>query len=152
MLGQSPATAGRSPEGLEARRMTTADLLGIEPETEARVLVQIIAGPMRLGENVKAALARVARATGLGERRVRGIWNSEARSIRSVEMDRLRIAALDARERQDARDEYRTVLARLAQCEATLRVSRPDTPRTLDHEGVEQSGRCGRPVDCGAVG
>ncbi len=36
--------------------MTTA-------QAEARTLVELIAGPMRLGENVKSALARVSRAT-----------------------------------------------------------------------------------------
>ena len=89
-------------------------------EAEARLLVADIAGPVRLGENVKAALSRVARATGLGDRRVRGIWNGEARSIRAQEMDRLRQAAEDVRVREEARHEYRFVLSRLAACEAAL--------------------------------
>ncbi|GAB6842135.1 hypothetical protein HNR00_004017 [Methylorubrum rhodinum] len=52
--------------------------------TEARELVLQIAGPLRLGENVKGALARVARTTGLTDRRVRGICTARrARSPRS---------------------------------------------------------------------
>ncbi|AWB23249.1 hypothetical protein DA075_22045 [Methylobacterium currus] len=41
-------------------------------QAEARQLVELIAGPVRLGENVKAALARVARLTTL----MRGLYGS----------------------------------------------------------------------------
>lgn len=91
-------------------------------QAEARSLVELIAGPMRLGENVKAALARVAVATGLGDRRVRGIWNNEARSIRAEEMDRLRQVALDTRTREEASRAYQDHLARLAACSEALRL------------------------------
>lgn len=96
--------------------MTTA-------QAEARTLVELIAGPMRLGENVKSALARVSRATGLGDRRVRGIWNGEARRIEAEEMDRLRQVALDARTREEAEHAYRSHLARLQAARASLRLS-----------------------------
>lgn len=111
MLGGSPEARGGA--------MLTA-------RTEARDLVLQIAGPLRLGENVKGALARVARATGLTDRRVRGIWHSEARSITAVEMDRLRHAARDARALEQARDEHRTVLAQIAACDAALGLPAPD--------------------------
>jgi hypothetical protein len=67
MLGRSPAPAGKSPEAV----MLTAP-------AEAQTLVELIAGPLRLGENVKGALSRVARATGLPDRRIGGIWHQEA--------------------------------------------------------------------------
>ncbi len=59
MLGKSPEPAGKSPKGREAVVMTAT--------AEARTLVEAIAGPLRLGENVKGALSRVARATGLND-------------------------------------------------------------------------------------
>lgn len=77
---------------------TWSKSLGGSPKTESasvearRLLIQI-AGPVSLGDSVKAVLGRVARVTGLGDRRVRAIWNEEARAIRSEEMDRLRAAA-----------------------------------------------------------
>ena len=124
MLGNSPAASGKSPEPRKAVVMTA--------QVEARHLVEMIAGPLRLGENVKGALSRVARATGLNDRRVRGIWHNEARSIRSEEMDRLRQAARDARAREQTRDEHRSVLAKLAACDAALGVQRPDLGRADD--------------------
>lgn len=95
----------------------------ITATTEARTLIELIAGPLRLGENVKAALGRVAVATGLGDRRVRGIWNNEARSIRAEEMDRLRQVALDARTREELDHAYRAHLARLRAAQEALRLS-----------------------------
>ena len=86
-MGFSPKSLGFSPK--------VAD-----PIAEARALIRMIAGPLDLGDSVKAVLARVARKTGLGDRRVRAIWNEEARAIRSDEMDRLRAAA--AQEPSDA--------------------------------------------------
>ncbi|UMY16641.1 hypothetical protein MMB17_18430 [Methylobacterium organophilum] len=91
-------------------------------QAEARTLVELIAGPLRLGENVKAALARVALVTGIGDRRIRGIWNNEARIIRAEEMDRLRQVALDARTREELDSAYRAHLARLRACQEALRV------------------------------
>lgn len=98
---------------------------------EARTLIELIAGPLRLGENVKAALSRVARVTGLGDRRVRGIWNNEARSIRAEEMDRLRQVALDARTREELDLAYRAHLARLRAAQEALRL-----PHTVGDSGV----------------
>lgn len=124
MLGKSPEPAGKSPKGREAVVMTA--------RAEARTLVEAIAGPLRLGENVKGALSRVARATGLNDRRVRGIWHNEARSIRADEMDRLRQAARDARATELARDEYRAFISKLAACDAALGLPGTDVDRTVD--------------------
>ncbi|WP_133771625.1 hypothetical protein [Enterovirga rhinocerotis] len=85
---ERPKVMERSPEslGFSPKAWTSA-------AEEARELIRIIAGPLNLGDSVKAVLARVARKTGLGDRRVRAIWNEEARAIRSEEMDRLRATA-----------------------------------------------------------
>ena len=141
MLGNSPAASGKSPEPRKAVVMTA--------QVEARHLVEMIAGPLRLGENVKGALSRVARATGLNDRRVRGIWHNEARSIRSEEMDRLRQAARDARAREQTRDEHRSVLAKLAACDAALGVQRPDLGRADDPSLGFRSGGADCAVDRG---
>jgi hypothetical protein len=143
MSGKSPAPAGKSPEA----GMSTAP-------SEARSLVEMIAGPLRLGENVKAALSRVARTTGLPDRRVRGIWHHEARSIRSEEMDRLRQAARDARAKEQARAEYRAALSLITACDATLRVPGEDVARPSAREvseGHDGAGRDDRTLDRGAV-
>jgi len=124
MLGKSPEPAGKSPKGREAVVMTA--------RAEARTLVETIAGPLRLGENVKAALSRVARTTGLNDRRVRGIWHNEARSIRAEEMDRLRQAARDARATEQARDEFRAVISQLTACDAALGLPSPDLDSSSD--------------------
>ena len=68
-----------------------------------RDLVVQAAGPLSLGENVKSALCRVARTTGLSPRRVRSIWNNEITDLRGRELDALRAAA--ARRAQEKPDE-----------------------------------------------
>ncbi|NGM34488.1 hypothetical protein G4G93_11190 [Methylobacterium sp. DB0501] len=128
-------------------------------QAEARQLVELIAGPVRLGENVKAALARVARLTGLGDRRVRGIWNGEARRIEAGEMDRLRQAALDASTLEDVDRAYRAHLARLRACQevlgqgsfgqAALRLPAADDAGRVDHAELGLAGAQDRPVDRG---
>lgn len=45
---------------------------------EARGLIRQIAGDAPIGTPIKSALARVAVLTGLGERRIRGLWHGEA--------------------------------------------------------------------------
>ncbi|NEU13566.1 hypothetical protein G3T14_15710 [Methylobacterium sp. BTF04] len=142
MLGKSPEPVGKSPKGREAVVMTA--------RAEARTLVETIAGPLRLGENVKGALSRVARATGLNDRRVRGIWHSEARSIRSDEMDRLRRAARDARATEQARDEFRAVISQLTACDAALGLQGPDLDRSVDLALGLGPGGDDRPVDQGS--
>ena len=142
MAGTSPTTAGHRPEH-RGIVMNTA-------QAEARSLVELIAGPMRLGENVKAALARVAVATGLGDRRIRGIWNNEARSIRADEMDRLRRVALDARTREEASRAYQDHLARLAACSAAVRLHDPLGGRDTSPELGRVAGGADCALDQGA--
>jgi cell division septum initiation protein DivIVA len=141
MLGKSPENAGKSPKAREAVAMSS--------QAEARYLVELIAGPMRLGENVKAALSRVARTTGLNDRRVRGIWHNEARSIRSEEMDRLREAARDARATEQARNEHRSVLSLLATADAALGLPGSDVDRSDDPALGFGPGDHDRPLDQG---
>lgn len=139
MSGQSPATVEFSPKPRQAPAMTA--------QAEARNLVELIAGPMRLGENVKAALTRVSRATGLGDRRVRGIWNGEARRIEAQEMDRLRQVALDARTREEVDVAYQSHLARLQSYRQALRLPGEDEAGRLDHDGIRVAGPEDRSVD-----
>ncbi len=143
MSGGSPKLVGRRPKprgvGMNAA------------QAEARTLVELIAGPMRLGENVKSALARVSRATGLGDRRVRGIWNGEARRIEAEEMDRLRQVALDARTREEAEHAYRSHIARLQAAQASLRLPSQNEDRDVAHGGPWVARAEDRPVDRGAV-
>ena len=138
MSGESPKSSGISPKG--GRGMIGA-------KAEARELVSLIAGPVRLGDNVKAVLSRVADATGLGDRRVRGIWNGEARTIRAEEMDRLRAAARQARAVEDAQHELATVRAQLAACEAALRLPPEDVARAVADAVGRASGSAHRPLD-----
>ena len=144
MADKSPAPAGVSPKPREVVMMTAP--------VEARQLVELIAGPLKLGENVKGALARVARATGLPDRRVRGIWHHEARSIQSEEMDRLRIAARDAHLKEQARAEYRSALALITAADQTLRVRDQDMAGATVGQVGEIAGcprSWDRSVDCG---
>lgn len=160
MSGFSPKLSGDHPERHEG---------SMTAQAEARQLVELIAGPVRLGENVKAALARVARLTGLGDRRVRGIWNGEARRIEAEEMDRLRRAALDASTLEDVDRAYRAHLARLRACreilghgavgqelarheatrQAALRLPAADDAGRVDHAELGLAGAQDRPVDRG---
>ena len=59
---------------------------------EARGHVAALIGPQPPGAKLKAAWPRLARMLGTTERRVRAIWNGEARAIRADEMDTLRQA------------------------------------------------------------
>ena len=82
----------------------------------ARDLIADIAGPIRLGENIKSSLAMVARKTGLSDRRVRALWHREARRIDAEEMETLRRAAGQERKNEDAE-----LVARIEELEARLR-------------------------------
>lgn len=78
----------------------------------AKHLVVEIAGLAEMGRNLKNDFARVAEATGLSERRIRGIWNDEARKVSGDELAELE------RARQEAIDnEIRMLRERLARLE-----------------------------------
>ena len=113
MSAISPKNAGISPaSSAKGRSMTSI--------AEAQSLITTIAGPMPAGTQIKEMLSGVARVTGLAHRRLRGIWNGEARRIDAQEMDVLRQAA--ARRRREAIDheEFRTLSTRLALLEKRL--------------------------------
>jgi hypothetical protein len=86
MSDQSPKNAGICPA-------PTAEVFKMSAAVEARDLIASIAGPAAIGSKVKEAFWRVAMQTGLSQRRVRGIWNREAKAIRAEELDALRRAA-----------------------------------------------------------
>ena len=122
MLGHSARPSDFSPKG--PKPMTAA--------VEARTLISRIAGLQPLGHSIKAALRDVARKTGIGDRRVRALWNREARSILSDEMDRLReVSALE-----EARNELRQLNGALNRAEAVLHPS-SDGRGEMDHAAGE---------------
>lgn len=111
MLDQSPKVSEQSP-------MTAA--------AEARDLIVRIAGPQPLGSSVKGVLRLVARRTGLGDRRVRALWNKEARAILASEMDRLRQVALE-----EANAALREIDRATAAAEAALAFRQTDADRPM---------------------
>lgn len=106
LIGAVKAGAYRSPAGYQAQsrepRCTTLGTKRADAQEEAQHLIGIIAGPRALGDRIKTSLARVAEATGLGERRVRAMWHREARSILAEEMGRLREIAAKRLSQSDA--------------------------------------------------
>lgn len=92
-----------------------SQVLEMGAAVEARSLIEEIAGPQALGGKIKSALDRVARRTGLSNRRVRGLWAGEAKAIRSEEMDALRRVA-----KKVHTNELNDFAARLAAVEARL--------------------------------
>lgn len=117
-------------------KLTDKAAEGVRPMNaacEARDLISRIAGPQELGHSIKSALRDVARKTGLGDRRVRSLWNREARAILSDEMDRLRtVPALE-----EARHEARKITASIRRADAAL-VSATHGDRSLDHDAGTQ--------------
>jgi len=117
----SNASAGISPA-------SKSQVFEMNAAVEARSLIEEIAGPQVVGGKIKAALDRVARKTGLSHRRVRGLWNGEARAILAGEMDALRRVARK-REEAAARDELSELRARMSRLETILAASLPDMAR-----------------------
>lgn len=99
--------AGKSPESTGK----SAEVFVMNAGAEAHALVCEIASPLGLGDKIKCALARVARHTGLSERRVRGLYHREARAIRAEELDALRREAKRRRAEESARAEYRDAIS-----------------------------------------
>lgn len=63
---------------------------------EARSLIEDIVGPVTIGTRLKTVLPKVASATGLTPRRIRGLWSGEAKAILHDEMNALRRAREEA--------------------------------------------------------
>jgi hypothetical protein len=78
----------------------------------AKTLVVEIAGWREMGRNLKSDFARVAEASGLSERRIRGIWNDEARKVSGDEL-----ADLERARQEAINNEIRMLRARLARLE-----------------------------------
>lgn len=129
MSEKSPKFSGKSPK-------PTTEVFLMNAAVEAHHLVAAIAGPMDLSRRVKAAIAAVARKTGIPERRVRAIWHKEARVIRSEEMDTLRRAAR-AREKAEHDAEMAEIWAYVARLEERLAVA--DADFTGPHREVLRS-------------
>lgn len=133
---------------------TNVEKIPMDASVEARVLIQQIAGPALLGTPIKSMLSRVARVTGLGERRIRGLWNREARAIRCEEMAALRQAAerqravKTAQAEEAARHELRELRDRIAALETYLASADEDFHRHAiaalrGAAGVGPVDRCG---------
>ena len=123
----------------------------VSAAAEARSLLEAIAGPQPAGGKVKTALARVARITGLGQRRVRALWNSEARRIGADEIETLRAAALGER---PAHAELARLRDQINRLEWLLRTTDPDAAgvraapyREADRPGRRVDGAADRALD-----
>lgn len=89
---------------------------------EARGRLEAIIGSLHPGENLKAALGRVATRLGFKPSRIAKMWARDARAIRVKEMDLLRAAAAKA-------EAHRTA-ARLEEAANALVAMVPDCDRT----------------------
>lgn len=119
---------------------------------EASSLLRAIAEPRPIGDSVKAAINRAARAAGLSASRTEDIWRQEAKAIRAEEMDAIRLAAArraagDAKMLEEARAEYRRLKARLASLEQAYRISDPDFHRDQIDALVGPTVAPDRPLD-----
>ena len=115
-------------------------LVVIRTSPPAFAVVDTLVPAMALGASVKGVLRLVARKTGLGDRRVRALWNKEARAIRSTEMDRLRLVALEA-----ARAELLEIEAAIARADA-LAVRPAEFVRPVAHAEGEAARLSHRPM------
>ena len=88
----------------------TAKVIPMSSAAKALEFVEEIAGPQPLGAKLKKAFGDVADATGLTARRIRAIWNREAKLIDADELATLERAALmrryeTRRKRNEARND-----------------------------------------------
>ena len=98
---------------------------------EASSLIRLLAEPAVAGESVKSAIRRAARRAGIDASLGKRLWYGEARRIDADTMDRLRIAADDTKAYAEAISARRTILARLAACEAALGLQDADADRAV---------------------
>jgi hypothetical protein len=75
----------------------------VSPVAEAADLLRRVAEPRPVGDSVKAAINRAAFRVSLPPGRVQDLWYSEARMVRSNEMDAIRSAAA-RRAREEAKN------------------------------------------------
>ena len=82
-----------SQKNWEGRTMTYVE--------EASASLRLLAGPMRIGDRIKARISRAARASGLTYWRAYDIWYGKARRLDAAEMEAIRCAAKIQRGRHD---------------------------------------------------
>jgi hypothetical protein len=100
--------------------------------TEAASLMRALAEPASPGESVKAAISRAARKAGIPASLGKRLWYGEARRIDADTMDQLRErAARDTEILGEALIARKTLLARLAACEAALGLQNADADRSM---------------------
>lgn len=111
---EKPSENSDSGESRKGQRMNAS--------VEAAELIRALAEPRPVGDTVKLALQRAARASGLSPTRAKAIWYREARRIDAEEIDALRAA----------NEHRRKVLARLV----VVRDAASASASLLDGESV----------------
>lgn len=97
----------------------SATVVNMSSAAEARDLFLEIAGPVQGSAWVTRAIEKVAAATGLSHRRLRGVWNNEIKRMSAEEIDLLRKVAKTERAIADARY-FEGIANRLAAVESRL--------------------------------
>lgn len=107
--------------------------------------------PWPLGDKIKAAIARSARAAGLSYWRTFDLWYGKARRVEQHEIEQIN-EALKRRRKEIARNEIQDLRLRLAQLESLLVLSDEEFHRpSIDALGqsVRRSRRSNRALDEG---
>ena len=107
--------------------------------TEARNLIIEVAGPRRLGENIKSQIAAVARRLGWDFARTMNIYHGRARVIRAEEWIRLNEEAAALRESAKKREEALHALDVLAARVGIAPARQVDGPADLASDAGEPS-------------
>lgn len=89
------------------------------------VALRELASPWGNGEKVKTAINRAARLSGLSYWRAFDIWYGKARRVEDFEREQI-AAALQAKQEEEARNEFHQLKTRLAILEARLLSGDPD--------------------------
>lgn len=107
---------------------------------EASKHVRALAEPWRAGDSAKAGIRRAARNAGIAHGLAKRLWYGEARRIDSELMDKLRVAARDRQSLEAAQDAHRSIIERIAACEAALGLRNAD-PVGLEPDAMGRAGR-----------
>lgn len=102
---------------------------------EASLHLRALAEPWAVGDSIKAAIRRAGRKAGIEPGLAKRLWYGEARRIDAETMDKLRAAAADAQELEAARNARRSILDRLAACEAALGLPAQNHDRSVADRG-----------------
>ena len=116
--------------------------------SEASEHIRALASPWRVGDSVEGRDSSCVAQGGLSLPASQSVsGTARFAAFDSVTMDRLRAAARDARTVEEARDEHRTLLARLRACEAVLGLCGEDVGRGAPAADGEQGGASDRTMD-----